>query len=142
MDIKLPETLDAWNAAGTDYLPGLLGLRFSKVEADEVVAHLDVQTAHQAWNGFLHGGTVVAIADTCCGYGALKCLPHQASGFTTVELKTNYLGTAREGGIRCIARPIHLGRSTQVWDAEVISDVSGKVIAHFRCTQMVLWPKG
>jgi len=142
MDIELPESLEAWNAAGQDYLPGLLGMRFSKVDTDEVVAHIDVQTAHRAWNGFLHGGTVVAIADTCCGYGTLKCLPAEAAGFTTVELKTNYLGTTREGTIRCVARPIHLGRSTQVWDAEVISDASGKVIAHFRCTQMVLGPKG
>jgi uncharacterized protein (TIGR00369 family) len=142
MDITIPETIDAWNAAGAAYLPGRLGMRFSKVEADEVVCELDVSTALKAWNGFLHAGTVVALADTACGYGALKCLPPEASGFTTLELKSNHLGTAQEGVIRCVARPIHVGRTTQVWDAEVTSEQSGKVIAHFRCTQMVLWPRG
>ncbi len=142
MDFKLPEGIEAWNAAGDDYLPGRLGMRFSKVEADEVIAELDVSTALKAWNGFLHAGTVVALADTACGYGALKCLPEGSSGFTTVELKSNHLGTAQEGTIRCVARPIHLGRTTQVWDAEITSDQTAKIIAHFRCTQMVLWPRG
>src|SRR5438874_545636 len=69
MDIKIPETLDAWNAAGADYLPGLLGMRFRKVEADEVVATLEVSRALLAWHGYLHAGTVTSLADTCCGYG-------------------------------------------------------------------------
>ena len=142
MDYEIPGSLEAWNTAGTDYLPGLLGMTFSKVEPDEIVAHLDVRTALKAWNGFLHAGTVVAMADTACGYGALKCLPEGASGFTTVELKSNHLGTAREGSITCRAWPVHLGRSTQVWDAEIVSDQSQKTLAHFRCTQMILWPKG
>ena len=141
MDIGVPETIDEWNAAGGDYLPGLLGMRFLLVGPDEVVGELDVRTALKAWNGFLHAGTVVALADTACGYGALKCLPKGSSGFTTVELKSNHLGTAREGVIRCVAKPIHIGHTTQVWDAAITSDVSGKVIAHFRCTQMVLWPR-
>lgn len=141
MDFEIPTTLDAWNAAAADYLPGLLGMTFSKVEEDEVVAHLEVRTALKAWNGFLHAGTVVSMADTACGYGAIRCLPEGASGFTTVELKSNHLGTARDGSITCSARPVHLGRSTQVWDAEIVADESGKTLAHFRCTQMILWPK-
>ena len=70
-------------------------------------------------NGFLHAASVVALADTSCGYGCVAHLPEGASGFTTIELKANFLGTAREGAIACRATPVHLGRTTQVWDAVV-----------------------
>ena len=85
-------------------------------------------------NGFLHGGTVVALADTACGYGSAANLPDGAVGFTTIELKSNFLGTATEGGIACRARLLHGGRTTQVWDAEVTAEATGAVIALFRCT--------
>ena len=68
-------------------------------------------------------------------------LPQGAAGFTTLELKANFLGTAQEGAIFCRARPSHLGRTTQVWDAEVTIEGTEKRIALFRCTQMVLWPR-
>ena len=90
-------------------------------------------------NGFLHAASVIALADTSCGYGCVATLPQGASGFTTIELKSNFLGTAREGAIACRATPVHLGRTTQVWDAVVTLEGREKVIALFRCTQMVLW---
>lgn len=142
MSIPIPHTLEAWNAAGADYLPGLLGMRFTKVEPDEVIATLEVRHALGAWNGYLHAGTVTSLADTCCGYGTVRSLPPGASGFTTVELKNNLIGTAREGVVVCTARPIHKGRTTQVWDAEVRRESDGGVIACFRNTQLILWPKG
>lgn len=142
MTLPIPQTLDDWNAAGAEYLPGLLGLRFLKVEPDEVVATLDVRKALAAWNGFLHAGTIVSLADTCCGYGTVRSLPQGAVGFTTIELKSNFLGTARSGAVRCTARPLHQGRTTQVWDAVVTAEGQDKPIAHFRCTEMILWPKG
>ena len=92
-------------------------------------------------NGFLHAASVIALADTSCGYGCIAHLPAGASGFTTVELKANFVGTARDGAILCRARPVHLGRTTQVWDAEVSIEGTETRIALFRCTQMVLWPK-
>jgi uncharacterized protein (TIGR00369 family) len=141
MDIKIPKTLDDWNAAGAAYLPGLLGMHFRKVEADEVVATLEVRRVLGAWNGYLHAGTVTSLADTCCGYGTVRGLPAGANGFTTVELKSNLIGTAREGTVVCTARPIHKGRMTQVWDAEVCREGDGAVIAHFRNTQLILWPQ-
>ncbi len=141
MDIEIPETLDAWNAAGADYLPGLLGMSFLKVEADKVVARLEVRRALGAWNGYLHAGTITSLADTCCGYGTVRGLPSGATGFTTVELKSNLIGTAREGAVICTARPIHKGRTTQVWDAEVQRESDSTVIAYFRNTQLILWPK-
>lgn len=142
MDIAIPKTLAEWNAAGAQYLPGHLGLVFLEVEPARVIAKLEARKALGAWNGYLHAGTVVSLADTCCGYGTIRSLPQGASGFTTMELKSNFFGSVREGIIVCTARPLHQGRTTQVWDAVVAPEGGAKPIAHFRCTQMLLWPKG
>jgi uncharacterized protein (TIGR00369 family) len=92
-------------------------------------------------NGFLHAGSVVTLADTSAGYGCISNLPAGANGFTTIELKSNHLGTARDGTIECSATAVHLGKTTQVWDAVVTHRETGKTIALFRCTQMVLYPR-
>ncbi len=126
---------------GTTFLPSHLGIEILEVNAERVRASLEVMQNLLAPNGFLHAGTVVTLADTCAGYGCIKTLPQGASGFTTIELKSNHLGTARDGVIECIATPAHIGRTTQVWDATVTHRESGKTIALFRCTQMVLYPK-
>jgi len=104
-----------------------------------VDSRLAVRQDLMAPNGFLHAATVIALADTSCGYGCVALLPQGASGFTTLELKANFLGTTREGAIACRATPVHLGRTTQVWDAEVTLEGGERKIALFRCTQMVLW---
>jgi 1,4-dihydroxy-2-naphthoyl-CoA hydrolase len=124
---------------GTGYLPGLLGIEIVSVEPGLVQSRLAVRREVMAPNDFLHAATVVALADTSCGYGCVANLPQGASGFTTIELKSNFLGTAREGAILCRATPVHLGRTTQVWDAEVTLEGGERKIALFRCTQMVLW---
>ena len=141
MDIRRLRTAEEWNARGAENLPGLLGIVFEKVESAEVVAKVTVRKALMAPNGYLHAGTVVTLADTCCGYGTVMSLPEGASGFTTIELKSNFFGSAREGTLVCVARPLHQGRTTQVWDATVTPVGGSKPIAQFRCTQMVLWPK-
>jgi uncharacterized protein (TIGR00369 family) len=128
-----------FNSFGTGYLPGLVGVEIVKVEPGLVVSRLAVRREVMAPNGFLHAATVIALADTSCGYGCVANLPQGASGFTTIELKSNFLGTAREGAILCRATPVHLGRTTQVWDAEVTLEGGERKIALFRCTQMVLW---
>lgn len=117
-----------------------LDLVFDEINTGLASGHLNVKPYHLAPNGFLHGATVVALADTCCGVGTLASLPEGAENFTTIELKTNYLGTARQGKVMCEARLIHGGRTTQVWDAEVRNE-SNKTIALFRCTQMILYPR-
>jgi 1,4-dihydroxy-2-naphthoyl-CoA hydrolase len=132
---------DQFNARGTGALPGHLGLVINHVSPTEVRSELDVTPTTMAPNGFLHAGSVVTLADTSCGYGCVANLPKEATGFTTIELKSNHLGTAREGTIDCVATPVHLGRTTQVWDATVTHRETGKTIALFRCTQMVLYPK-
>ena len=136
--IKIPEGLVEWNQAGEGYLPGLLGMEFTRVDDDEVRARMEVSPSHLAWNGFLHAGSIVAFADSACGYGTVRSLPAEAVGFTTLELKSNFLGTAREGFIECVAVPVHKGRTTQVWDADVAVEGGDKTIARFRCTQLIL----
>lgn len=134
-------TAQVFNARSKGHLPGLLGVEIVKISADGVDSRLRVRSEVMAPNSFLHAASVIALADTSCGYGCVALLPEGASGFTTIELKANFLGTAREGTIACRAWPVHLGRTTQVWDAEVAVEGSGARIALFRCTQMVLWPK-
>jgi 1,4-dihydroxy-2-naphthoyl-CoA hydrolase len=125
---------------GRGLLPGVLGLEFDSVEAGHVTSRLAVDRRHMAPNGFLHAASVIALADTSCGYGCVASLPRGATGFTTIELKSNFMGTARAGEtLGCRAWLVHGGRSTQVWDAEV-TDEGGKTLALFRCTQMVLYP--
>jgi 1,4-dihydroxy-2-naphthoyl-CoA hydrolase len=130
-----------FEAAGEGLLPGLIGIEFESVEAGLVQSRLPIERKHMAPNGFLHAATVIALADTSCGYGCQASLPAGATGFTTVELKSNFMGTAAAGDlISCRARLVHGGRTTQVWDAEVI-DEEGRTLALFRCTQLVLYPK-
>ena len=126
---------------GNGYLPGLVGVEIITVTPQGVESRMAVRREVMAPNGFLHAASVIALADTSCGYGCVAALPEGAKGFTTVELKANFLGTAREGHIACKATPVHLGRTTQVWDAVVTNEANGGKIALFRCTQMVLWPK-
>ncbi|HKX37425.1 MAG TPA: PaaI family thioesterase, partial [Burkholderiales bacterium] len=123
------------------YLPGLVGVEIVTVTREAVQSRMAVRREVMAPNGFLHAASVIALADTSCGYGCIAALPQGAKGFTTVELKANFLGTARDGAIACRATPVHLGRTTQVWDAVITVEASGAKIALFRCTQMVLWPK-
>lgn len=134
-------TPDQFNQLGAGSLPGHLGMVIRQVSAAEVRSELPVLKSLMAPNGFLHAGSVVALADTSAGYGCIANLPEGATGFTTIELKSNHLGTAREGTIDCVARAVHLGRTTQVWDATVTHRETGKTIALFRCTQMILYAK-
>jgi len=134
-------TREHFQSFGAGHLPGHLGVEIVTVSAERVESRLAVRREVMAPNGFLHAASVVALADTSCGYGCVAALPKGASGFTTIELKANFLGTARDGAIVCRATPLHLGRTTQVWDAAVALEESGAQIARFRCTQMILWPK-
>ena len=134
-------TREHFQSFGAGHLPGHLGVEILTVSAELVESRMSVQKKVMAPNGYLHAASVVALADTSCGYGCVASLPQGASGFTTIELKANFLGTTRDGAILCRATPLHLGRTTQVWDAAVSVEGSGVKVALFRCTQMVLWPK-
>lgn len=134
-------TPEVFNGRSPGHLPGLVGMTVLAVAPDGFDSRLEVRRDLMAPNGFLHAATIVALADTSCGYACVANLPQGATGFTTLELKANFLGTTQEGVLRCRATPVHLGRTTQVWDALVTLEGTGKMLALFRCTQMVLWPK-
>lgn len=120
-------------------LPDHLGIEMLDIGDGQVSAQMLVEKHHMAPNGYLHAASIVALADTSCGNGTMANLPEGAAGFTTIELKSNHLGTVKEGVVKCSAKAIHAGRTTQVWDAEVSSLETGKVLAQFRCTQMILY---
>lgn len=134
-------TIEQLNEMGDEYLPGFLGLEMVELKEGSLKSRMPVQKIHFAPNNFLHAASIVALADTTCGYATVAHLPKGASSFTTIELKSNHLGTVKDGSIACHATAQHLGRNTQVWDAVVVAEGSGKKIALFRCTQMILWPK-
>jgi uncharacterized protein (TIGR00369 family) len=130
------------NEFGRDRLPGVLGLEILSCTPSLVTGRIPVTRALIAGTGFLWAPVVIALADTLCAYGAGRNLPPGARSFTTTELKTNFLGTVGEGGaIAGRATPAHLGRTTQVWDSVVSDESSGRSIALFRCTQLVLYPR-
>lgn len=133
-----PENMNKFGSAS---LPGFLGIEITRVDGGEVAARLEVKPHHLAPNGFLHAGTVITLADTAAGYACVANLPEGANSFTTIELKSNHLGTARDGAIACVAKPAHLGKTTQVWDVVVSNEANGTTIALFRCTQMILYPR-
>jgi 1,4-dihydroxy-2-naphthoyl-CoA hydrolase len=133
--------LEELNNRGTGTLPGLIGIEILEAEKGRLTSRLDLRDELMAPNGYLHAATIVALADTSCGYGTFVNLPERADGFTTVELKSNFLGTKRAGAIACEANMAHGGHTTQVWDAVVSDADSGKTLALFRCTQMILYPR-
>jgi uncharacterized protein (TIGR00369 family) len=142
MPLRPGATLESVQRIGEGRLPGLLGFRVTSLAEDRVEAELPIKPELLAPNGYLHAATVIALADTACGYGCRAHLPQASSGFTTIELKANFLGTARDGVIACVAVPAHMGSTTQVWDATVTRRDDGRTIALFRCTQMILYPRG
>jgi 1,4-dihydroxy-2-naphthoyl-CoA hydrolase len=142
MPLRPEITIEHFRRRGDRFLPGLVGIEIVALEEGSITMRLMLREAVLAPNGYLHAATIIALADTAAGYGCAAHLPEGAVNFTTIELKSNFLGTARDGTITCTAKPAHLGRNTQVWDAVVTHQESGKAIALFRCTQMVLWPKG
>jgi uncharacterized protein (TIGR00369 family) len=130
--------IEQFSELGRGRLPGLLGVQVESIEEGRVQMRLPLRPELLAPNGYLHAATVVALADSACGYGCIASLPEGANGFTTIELKTNFLGTALEGTLHCESSLVHGGRTTQVWDATVTSE-AGKTLALFRCTQLLLY---
>jgi 1,4-dihydroxy-2-naphthoyl-CoA hydrolase len=140
-DFRTLRTPEKFNIAGARKLPGHLGIVITEVGASRVSGELPVVETVMAPNGYLHAGTIVTLADTVSGYGCVANLPADASGFTTIELKSNHLGTTLDGTIVAVATPLHRGKTTQVWDAIVTHKESGRTLAVFRCTQMILYAK-
>ena len=140
-DFSTLRTPQKFNSIGAGKLPGHLGIVITEVSASRVSGELPVVESVMAPNGYLHAGTIVTLADTVSGYGCIANLPADAAGFTTIELKSNHLGTTLDGTIVAVATPLHRGKTTQVWDSVVTHKESGRTLAVFRCTQMILYTK-
>ena len=143
MTYPMPNSLitpEAFNARGEGALPGHINMVVTRAARDGFEGHFDIQRHHHAPNGFLHAGSLVTLADSLCGYSTVANLKDGATGFTTIELKTNFFSTALEGRVLAKTTPVHVGGTTQVWDCELTSD-KGKRMALFRCSQLVLRPK-
>ncbi len=134
-------TIDDFNARAKGHFPSHLGIVLVEVGDRSVTMELPVRPELLAPNNYLHAGAIITLADTAAGYGCLSNLPEGALSFTTIELKSNFLGTARDGTLRAIATAAHLGGRTHIWDAVVTHVETEKTIDLFRCTQMILWPK-
>jgi len=142
MPLRHGVSLEKLNSRSGDNLPGWFSMKVVDVREGSVTMEYVIRPQYLAPNGFLHAASVIALADTSAGYATISHLPDGATNFTTIELKSNFIGTATEGVLRSVATAAHMGRTTQVWDAVVSHVESGKTIALFRCTQLILWPKG
>jgi 1,4-dihydroxy-2-naphthoyl-CoA hydrolase len=141
MKLRTDRDADFFNRLSREHLPGYLGVIVTAVEPEVLRAELPLRKELYAPNGFLHAGSVITLADTAAGYACVAHLPDGAEIFTTLELKANFLRAAHDGVLRCEARAVHLGRTTQVWDATVYSGDDERPIAVFRCTQLVIYPQ-
>lgn len=135
--LRAEATIERFHERQAGTAPGQFGLQVTAIAEGSLDAQMQVQPWMLAPNGFLHAASVIMLADSCAGYATIAHLPEGAKNFTTVELKSNFFSTAREGLLRCEARADHLGRSTQVWSATVFGP-EGKKMALFRCTQIIL----
>jgi len=129
------------NRANLGKLPEHLGLTITEVEAGRVVGRFEVRPELVAHTGFLRAGVVLSVADILCAYGVSTAWPEGASGFTTAEVKCNFTSTLRSGAAVCTAELLHGGRTTQVWDATLRDEAAGRLMAAFRCTQIILYPR-
>lgn len=134
-------TPEMMNSRAVGSLVEMMGINYDDFSVGRAETHMEIRADHLSPNGYLHAAAVVALADSTCGGATIAHLPDGATNFTTIELKSNHLGSALEGTLDCVATAAHSGRTTQVWDATVTLRETGKTIALFRCTQIVLWPK-
>jgi uncharacterized protein (TIGR00369 family) len=134
-------SIEDLNRANLGKLPEHLGLTITEVAEGRVAGRFDVRPDLVAHTGFLLAGAVLSVADILCAYGVSTVWPEGANGFTTVEVKCNFTGTQREGAAVCVAELLHGGRTTQIWDAKVSDAATGRLMAAFRCTQIILYPR-
>ncbi len=134
-------SVEQLNRANEGKLPGHLGLVITDVEPGRVVGRFEVRPDLVAHIGFLLAGAVLSVADILCAYGVSTVWPEGADGFTTAEVKCNFMGTLTEGAVVVSASLLHGGRTTQVWDAAVEDEATGRLMAVFRCTQIILYPR-
>jgi uncharacterized protein (TIGR00369 family) len=127
---------NATNALWRGLLSEHLGIRFIETGAERVVAEMEIHDHLRTVGGALHGGALMAFADTVGGTATVINLPSGAST-ATIESKTNFFAAGRSGVVRAEATPLHKGRRTQVWQTRVTDD-AGKLLSLTIQTQAVL----
>lgn len=121
--------------------PGLVGVEIETCDVDLVTGRMTIGEEVVAGNNMVWAPVIITLADWLCACGMSPNLP-KGTGFTTIELKSNFLGTAAVGErVTGRATPVHKGRNTHVWDAVIRNETKDKTIALFRCTQMILHPR-
>ena len=116
----------------------LKGVVFTEAELDRVVARMVVRPELCTLHNTIHGGAVMAFADSVGAAATVINLPEDANGTTTIESKTNFIGGAKEGStLIATATPVHRGRRTQVWQTRLETE-DGRLVAVVTQTQMVL----
>ncbi|MBK5224092.1 MAG: PaaI family thioesterase [Acidimicrobiia bacterium] len=118
-----------------------LGIAAVSLDKDETVLTMPWRADLCTTGGVLHGGAVMALADSAGGACAFANLPDGAAGTSTIESKTNFLGAVRDGTVTATARPLHVGSTTIVVETELRRD-DGRLVAKVTQTQTVLRPKG
>jgi uncharacterized protein (TIGR00369 family) len=120
----------------------LLGIEISE-DGTRAVARLTITHRLIAGTGYLWAPVVITIADALCAFGVGQHWPEGAQSFTTIECKANFISSAKEDEVVIgRASPLHLGRTTQVWDATVTNETTERVMASYRCTQLILYGDG
>jgi uncharacterized protein (TIGR00369 family) len=119
----------------------LLGIEIDD-DPEQLAGRFTVRHDLIAGTGYLWAPVVIALADALCAFGVSRHWPEGAASFTTVESKANFLSSAREGEeVRATASPLHAGSTTQVWDSTVTNHSTGRTMAAYRCTQLILYPR-
>ena len=129
------------HTARRDYLAREVDFELEELSPGKAQSRMTVQEKHIAANGFLHAAIGIFFADYTCGIGTRATLPESGINFATIDISTSHLGTARKGQLLCKAHAAHVGTKTQVWEAEVSSLETGKVLILFRCTQVLFAKK-
>ena len=120
----------------------LLGIHIDDPDAEHPTGRFTVTHRLIAGTGYLWAPVVTALADALCAFGVGRHRPDGSAGFTTVESKANFVSSAREGEVvHGVATPLHLGGTTQVWDAAITNETTGRTMAAYRCTQLILYPR-
>lgn len=123
-----------------DRLHEQLGVELTETSYGQARTHLSVEARHLAPTSRVHSGTLVTLADAACGYGCLASLPDGQDTFATIDLTIHLVGASRPGEeLEATANLRHAGRTIQLWDATVTAGSDPlRVIAHFRCTQLLM----
>lgn len=132
-----PSELDEYNALASRGLADALGIEVVELTPERVVATMPVDDRTRQPFGMLHGGASVALAETVVSLGAWRNIDRTRFAAVGLEINANHLRAKRDGIVRAVAVPVHRGRTTQVWTAE-ITDEAGRLISVARCTIAVV----